>query len=61
MIDSAAQTDLDRKRSIQNRNIVCKCGESKPISLIVNSKGKERGQIRKVKRSKAHTGYKKRT
>ena len=53
MIDSAAQTDFNRRRSIQNRNIVCKCGQSKPISLIVNSKGKEKGQ-----RSKAHTGNK---
>ena len=64
MIDSAAQTDLDRKRSIQNRNIVCKCGDFKPISLIVKSK--ERGsnnpeQIRAIKRTKAWTGFKKRT
>ena len=56
MIDSAAQTDLDRKRSIQNRNIVCKCGEFKSISSIVKSK-----EARKINRVKAWGGHKKRS
>ena len=56
MIDSAAQTDFNRRRSIQNRNIVCKCGESKPISSVIKSKN--RGTFIK---SKALTGNKKRT
>ena len=59
-VRALAQSDLNRRRSIQNRDVVCKCGIMRDVLNFKSETSSNPNLTRTVNRTKAWSGFKKR-